>query len=176
MKKLLMATIIGLVCLMCLSAGGRGESPRYEHKDPAFTFEYPSGYKAEPFQAATEVARLAADNVYKVPVLVAHVTGKEKNFNPADIPQNFAARMKKTTPGVSGFELLEQKDVKLTNGNNAWLVRMKWKWIDGITSIDTVLITALKEDKVITLTGTAFTDQNLMDEILKWCMTLNLAS
>lgn len=174
MKKALLLMMISLLCVAFLTASGLAESRKYIHPAPVFSFEYPTNYQAGTLQSATEVARFFSPNLYKLPMIVAHVSEQKEDFKPTDPVQEFVERMKTTIPGTADFKIIEEKEVKLNDGSTGYLFKINWKWVDGITAMETILLSGVKADQVITLTGTAFSNQKHSAEVLAICMTLNL--
>ena len=173
-RMILLLTAVFTIGAFFMSCGKSAERQEFVNEDPWFSFEYPGNYTAEPLKNPSEAARFAASNMYKLPVVTANVYDRGGNFNQSDITEDFIGRMKRSIPGVSGFEIIEEKTVELSDGTDANFARLKWNWTDGETPLETILVTSLKGDKVITLTGTVFYSQDLSDEVEKLCLTLKV--
>lgn len=172
MKKVLMLIVVGLVCGAFLSSCG---APKYVHKDPVFSYEYPGGYKAEPLAGGGEVARFANQNQYKIPVYTASVADRVKGVKLADVTDGVIATMEKDNPGSARYKVIEKNMVKLSDGSDALAWTLKWRWIDGVTYLQTALVNAYQEDKLITIAGTTvFGGDTPLDKLMEQCMTLKL--
>ncbi|MCJ7774369.1 MAG: hypothetical protein MUP22_14700 [Desulfobacterales bacterium] len=172
MKKALLFIMIGLVCGVFLTSCG---SPKYVHKDPVFSYEYPMGYKQEPLAGGAEVARFANQNQYKIPVYTASVVDKVAGVKLSDVTEGVIATMEKDNPGSSRYKVIAQNLVKLSDGSDALAWTLKWRWIDGVTYLQTALVCAYQGDKLITIAGTTmFGGDTPLDKLLEQCMTLTL--
>ena len=172
MKNKFLCIGIVLVCIVFFTSCG---SPKYVHKDPVFSYEYPLGYKAEPLQGTSEVARFANQSQYKIPVYVATVADREKGVKLGDVPKSYVAAMKKDLQGSARYKILEQKVVKLSDGSDAVAWKLKWRWVDGISMLQSAAVNAYQGGKLITVMGTtAYGGDVSMDKLLEQCMTLQL--
>ena len=172
MKKALLVVMVGLVCGAFLTSC---VAPKYSHKDPVFSYEYPSGYKAEPLAGGAEVARFANQNQYKIPVYTASVADKVAGVKLSDVIEGVIATMEKANPGSSRYKVIAQNLVKLSDGSDALAWTLKWRWIDGVTYLQTALVNAYQGDKLITIAGTTiFGGPTSLDTLLQQCMTLKL--
>ncbi|MCJ7772222.1 MAG: hypothetical protein MUP22_03695 [Desulfobacterales bacterium] len=171
MKKYILFFCICITCFAFIISCG---PLKYFHKDPAFSYEYPTGYKADPLQAKTEVARFSNTNPYKVPAYVASVSDKQKGVKLEDLPNTAVKNIQSNFPGASNFEILDKKLDKLSDGTDVMTVRLKWRWSDNMTNLETAMVMAFKGDKWITINGTTIVGITTLDEMMKYCMTLNL--
>ena len=173
MKKALLFVLVGLVCGAFLTSCG---APKYSHKDPpVFSYEYPSGYKSEPLAGGAEVARFANQNQYKIPVYTASVADRVAGVNLSDIPEAVIATMEKDNAGSARYKILEKNLVKLSDGSDAVAWTLKWRWIDGVTYLQSGAVNAYQGDKLITIMGTTiFGGPTSLDTLLQQCMTLKL--
>jgi len=173
MKKALLVIMVSLVCGVFLASCG---APKFVNKSPAFSFEYPSGYKAEPLQGKTEVARIANQNQYKIPVYTATVSDKAAGAKLEDMAQGWVDTVQQNTPKADRFKVLEQNLVKLSDGTDAVAFKIKWRWIDRVTYLQSSAVSAFQGDKVINITGTTvFGGDTSMDKMLEQCMTLKFS-
>jgi len=173
MKKALLVIMLVLICGAFLTSCG---APKYVHKDPVFSFEHPSGYKAEKLQGEGEVARIANQNQYKIPVYTASVSDKVAGVKLIDVPEGVVETMKLNTPKASRFKILEKKMVKLSDGTDAVAWKVKWRWVDRVTYLQSSGVNVYTGDKLITLMGTTlFGGDTSMDMMLDQCKTLKLS-
>jgi hypothetical protein len=172
MKKTLLLILTGLTFGAFLTSCG---APKFIYKDPAFSYEYPWGYKAEPLKGKNEVARYANQNQYKIPVYTAEVKNREKSIKLADVPEAYLTELKKTYPGASRFKIIEIKPVKLSDGSDAVAVKLKWRWTDRVTYLQSAGVMAYQGDKLIAILGTTlFGGSTTLNKLLEQCMTLRL--
>jgi hypothetical protein len=83
--------------------------------------------------------------------------------------------MEETIPGTSNFNIINEKSVKLSDGSEAILFSFSWVWVDGETVMETVMISAYKGNKQITISGTTIEGLDIsLKKISKYCMTLSL--
>jgi hypothetical protein len=174
MKKALLLILMVLTPGAFLTSCG---APKFVHKNPAFSYEYPWGYKAEPLKGKYEVARYANQNQYKIPVYTAEVKNREEGIQLTDVPESYLNELKKTYPGASRFKIIEIKSVKLSDGSDAVAVKLKWRWTDRVTYLQSAGVMAYQGDKLIAILGTTlFGGPTTMDKLLEQCMTLKLTS
>lgn len=147
---------------------------KYVHNDPAFSYEYPSGYKADKSQGKNEVARFSnPENAYKLPTYVASVADKPKAAKLEDLPQTVIKSMQSDYPQSSRYKILEQKKVTLSDGSEAMTMKLKWRF-NAAAYLQTATVIALKGDKMITISGTTVFGYTPLEEMMKHCMTLRL--
>jgi hypothetical protein len=173
---------VTFVLMILITAGiflilseGRAESLRYVNEDIGFSFEYPADYKAEPAQSPIEVARFVNQNEFNIPVYTAGVRERSEDMELEDIPERIIKSMEETIPYTSNYNIIENKNVNLSDGSDAVIFQFEWVWVDGITVMESVIIGAFKGDKQITVSGT--TVQGLgysLEQIYEYCMTLSL--
>jgi hypothetical protein len=172
MKKTLLFIMAGLACGAFLASCA---APKYVHKDPAFSYEYPWGYKEDKLMGKDEVARFANQNQYKIPVYTAEVKDREKGLKLADVPKMYLEELPKTYPGSARFKIFEQKLVKLSDGSDAVAVKLKWRYIDKVTYLQSAGVMTYQGDKMIAILGTTiFGGPTTLDKLLEQCMTLTL--
>jgi len=171
MKKGLMFCLVLLAGIALITSCAPS---KYVHNDPAFSYEYPAGYKPDKLQGKSEVARFGnPDNQYRLPTYVASVTQKPKGLKLEDAPNAVVQTMKTAYPNASRFKILEKKKVKLSDGSDAMTMKLKWKF-SAAAFLQTSSVMAFKGDKMITISGTTVFGYTSLDEMMKHCLTLNL--
>ncbi|MCJ7772043.1 MAG: hypothetical protein MUP22_02800 [Desulfobacterales bacterium] len=162
------------ICLVSLTLITSCAPSKYVHNDPVFSYEYPSGYKADKVQGKNEVARFSnPDNAYKLPTYVASVAEKPKGAKLEDLPDAVIKSMQKDYPQASRFKILESERVKLSDGSEAMTMKLKWKF-SAAAYLQTASVMALKGDKMITISGTTVFGYTPLEEMMKHCLTLSL--
>ncbi|UCB46403.1 MAG: hypothetical protein JSV25_02970, partial [Spirochaetota bacterium] len=142
--------------------------------DIGFSFEYPADYQEEPTQTPIEIARFAKPNEFKLPVFTATVRDS-LGTKLTDLPERITRSMEETIPNTSNFNIINEKSVKLSDGSEAIIFSFTWVWADGETVMETVMISAYKGDKQITISGTTIEGLDIpLKKISKYCMTLSL--
>ncbi|UCB44555.1 MAG: hypothetical protein JSV25_10060 [Spirochaetota bacterium] len=83
--------------------------------------------------------------------------------------------MEETIPNTSNFDIFNKKSVKLSDGSDAIIFSFTWVWGDGETVMETVMLSAYKGDKQITISGTTIEGLDIsIKKISKYIMTLSL--
>lgn len=147
----------------------------YVSKEYGFSFQYPSEFRKSSLKSSTEVARYSARNIYKVPVLVVNVTDRQSGYSQNDLQRALINRLSEASPGVSGFKVSDEKEIKLSDGSDAFMFRISWLWVDGKTGMETVSVSSENKGKIITLSATAFKEQKLEQVLEYLCMTLEMS-
>jgi len=174
MKKGLLFILVGLACGMLMTSCG---PQKWVHKeDPTFSFNIPINTAADKKRADSEVVRLGGtENAYRLPTYAASVFDKPAGLTLENSGQFAIDDFQKVYPDASRFTILEQKNVKLSDGSDAKAVKFKWRWTDMVTTLKTASVVAIKGDKVIHLSGTTiFAGGTPMDELMANVMTLQL--
>ena len=173
-KYLLFLTIFIVVSIPLISVEGKTKSLKYVNKDLGISFEYPADYKEEPTQTPLEIARIAKQNEFKLPVFTVSVRDR-LDTKLTDLPERIVKSMEETIPNTSNFDIIKKKSVKLSDGSDAVIFNFTWVWVDGETVMETVIIGAYKGDKQITMSGTTIKGLDIsLKKISKYCMTLRL--
>lgn len=171
MKKGLLIFLIALTGFAFVTSCA---APKYVHQDPAFSYQYPSGYKADATRGKNEVSRFSNfDNQYKLPTYTAFVMDKPSGVKLEDLPEITINNMKKDYPQASRFRILEKEKVKLSDGSDAMAMKFKWKF-SAAAFLQTSTVMAIKGDKVITISGSTIFGYTPLEEMMKHCMTLSL--
>lgn len=172
MKKGFLFVFILLGCILLVSSCG---PMRYTHSDPAFSFEVVPGYLNSKTDHSAEVVRFAAQTPYKIPVYAAAVMDKPAGVGLPGTSQVIVDLLEKVYPGSSRFQIVSEKTVTLSDGSLAQSIRLKWKWIDRVSTLKSVFVVAFKGDKLIYLSGTdLYASKASYDVLEKNCMTLQL--
>jgi hypothetical protein len=173
-KLLLLLIIISVVSIPLISVEGKTKSLKYVNEDLGFSFEYPADYKEEPTQTPLEIVRIAKQTEFKLPVFTATVRDS-LGTKLTDLPERIIKSMEVTIPNTSNFDIFNKKSVKLSDGSDAIIFSFTWVWGDGETVMETVMLSAYKGDKQITISGTTIKGLDIsIKKISKYCMTLML--
>jgi len=173
-KILLFIMIFTIVNISLISVEGRTKSLKYVNEDLGFSFEYPADYKEEPTLTPAEIARFAKQNEFKLPVFTVSVRDRS-DTKLIDLPEKIIKSMEETIPNTSNYDIFEKKSVKLSDGSDAIIFQFTWVWVDGETVMETVMVSASKGDKLITISGTTIKGLDIsLNQISKYCMTLRL--
>ncbi|MBW1848027.1 MAG: hypothetical protein JRJ27_12995 [Deltaproteobacteria bacterium] len=171
MKKALLVIMVVLVCGAFLTSCG---APKYVHKDPAFSFEYPHGYKPGKVQG-TAVARFENQNQYRIPNYSLGADDKAQGATLDNFAEGYSEVLQGLYPKASRFKILEKNMVKLSDGSDAVAWKLKWRWIDRVTYLQSSGVAAFKGNKSISCFGTTiFGGDTSMDMMLDQCKTLKL--
>ena len=146
----------------------------YVQDSPRFSFGYPKEFVPKELDGSTEVARYAAPNMFKVPVLVAHVTEAGSDQSGQALAAEIIDRLKAQTPGVYGFKVTENREVALSDGSPARFIKLEWKWVNG-TPMETASVVSIDGEQKVALSATAFASQQLSDVLAYLCMTLKMS-
>lgn len=172
MKKTVLFIMVVLVCGTLFASCA---APKYVHKDPAFSYEYPMGYGPEKLLGKNEVAHFADQNQYKVPRYQADVTNREKGVALADAAVAYYVKeIPNTYPGADRVSMLKKKSVKLSDGSDAVALHFKWRYTDKVTYIQSAAVAAYKDDKMIAILGSTVFGYTPLEDLEKQCMTLTL--
>lgn len=174
MKKSVMLIVVSLMCSALIMSCGPS---MYVHKNPAFSYEFPAGYKPTKLEGKKEVSRFGNPaNKYNLPVYVASVYDKPKGLKLEAAPDELINGIKKTYPKALRFKMIEKKRVKLSDGSNAMTMTFKWKHDPSApVYLQTSAVMSFKEDKMITITGSTLFGYTPLDVMMKHCLTLNLS-
>lgn len=173
MKKSSIVIVVSLICFALIMSCGPSI---YVHKDPAFSYEFPAGYKPTKMEGKNEVSRFGNPaNQYHLPVYVASVYDKPKVLNVEAAPDELIKGIKKTYPKALRFKIIEKKQVKLNDGSKAMTMKLKWKHDPSAPMyLQTSAVMSFKGDKMITITGSTLFGYTPLEEMMKHCLTLNL--
>ena len=170
--------MVGLIIsAQCIFASGNQEVQKYVNEELGFSIIIPADYKEEATMTPQEIKRFANQNEYKVPVFTINLRDRSEGTELADVPGRIIKSMEQTIPGTSGYKILESKGMELSDGSDAHMVKFEFLWVDGQTVMESVIIAAYKEDKLITVSGNTVRGLGFsLDELSKYCSTLELSS
>ena len=123
---------------------------QYVHKEkPAFRFEYPEGSKKAKIDSPNEVLKMRTPRGV---MFNAFVDSIPEGMTIADIgPKYYLVRLKEADLGTN-FKVLSNELITLGDGTKACRTEIKWLWKDGTTWINTLLVSAYREKKLVRLT------------------------
>lgn len=178
MRKSVILIALGLIIsAQCIFAGGNQEVQMYVNEEVGFSIAVPADYTEEATISPQEIKRFVAPNDYKVPVFTVNLRERTAGSELADIPGKIVSSMEQTIPGTSQYKIHETSEVELNDGSDAHMVMFEFLWMDGETVMESVILAAFKEDRLITVSGTTVRGLGVpLNELSKICSTLKLSS
>ena len=178
MKKLsrgLWVTSILLLGLFMLSACAtlpKAKPGLYVNKDFCFSVNYPENWQPDKLQVG-EVLRVVNPTQWKLPVLTVSVVDQTKGAKLEDSAKSWIAAVKKANPKTKRFKVLSENMIKLEDGTPASAYVIKWTWADGVTKLQSAVVTAFKGKKAVTVSATTiFGGETTPDKLLAMCRAL----
>ncbi len=185
MKKALLVFTIVLGCSVVFVFGGPSlfaGTPQndliFNHQDPDFSITFPSGYNRGVAEGDV-VARFERANQDRIPNYSIrvydsmHVHGKTGGQEILKLADEYSEVLKTVFPEISDVQILEKRIITLNDGSSGVAWKMKWKWTDKVTYLQSAAVASPRGNKIVSCFGTdLFREDNSIDLMLDQCTKL----
>ena len=183
-KVLLIVTVllgVGVVVgfgALFMFTGSSKKDLTYTHLNPNFSISFPEGYERGLADGET-VARFELANDNRIPNFSIRVydppniLGATPDLILSRLPGEYSDMLKSIYPTISDMSITENQVINLSDGYKAIAWKLKWKWTDEVTYLQSAAVAGIKDNKVVTCFGTdLFSEDKSADPILNQCKKL----
>ena len=89
------------------------------------------------------------------------------------LPHEYAEVLKTALPGISELTVFDKEIITLNDGSKGIAWKLKWKWTDNVTYLQSAAVASPREYKVVSCFGTdIYRQDNSLNLMLDQCKKL----